>query len=256
MVFDEETYRANREQLELVRLALTPYDTGRQYLNFTEEDTDPARSTRRMRTAGCARSRRSSTRKTSSGRTTRSGREDETRAGRPPGGPPIVRADERPDDRRDHRRVGPVGEVGVAVEHADLGAGDRGRRGVRGFGHDRHAVGPGQQQRRRGDPGELARAGRPSPPRPGTRGGWSGRRRAAPAKRAGAEGVRSLVGQLQDVDEQRRRSPRLVARGPAPPRSPSIEPGGYGSAEARLVEHEVDRRCRDSAAPPIAQLAP
>ena len=42
MVFDEETYRANREQLELVRDALTPYDTGRQYLNFTEDHTDPA----------------------------------------------------------------------------------------------------------------------------------------------------------------------------------------------------------------------
>ena len=42
MVFDDETYRANREQLALVREALTPYDTGRQYLNFTEEHTDPA----------------------------------------------------------------------------------------------------------------------------------------------------------------------------------------------------------------------
>ena len=30
------------EQLALVREALTPYDTGRQYLNFTEEHTDPA----------------------------------------------------------------------------------------------------------------------------------------------------------------------------------------------------------------------
>jgi FAD/FMN-containing dehydrogenase len=42
MVFDEETYRANRRQLQMVRHALTPYDTGRQYLNFTEEETDPA----------------------------------------------------------------------------------------------------------------------------------------------------------------------------------------------------------------------
>ena len=42
MVFDEETYRANRRQLEMVRHALTPYDTGRQYLNFTEDHTDPA----------------------------------------------------------------------------------------------------------------------------------------------------------------------------------------------------------------------
>ena len=42
MVFDEETYAANRRQLALVRDALTPYDTGRQYLNFTEDHTDPA----------------------------------------------------------------------------------------------------------------------------------------------------------------------------------------------------------------------
>ncbi|HET9289013.1 MAG TPA: FAD-binding oxidoreductase [Gaiella sp.] len=42
MVFDDETYAANRQQLEVVRKALTPYDTGRQYLNFTEEETDPA----------------------------------------------------------------------------------------------------------------------------------------------------------------------------------------------------------------------
>ena len=42
MVFDDETYQANRRQIEMVRHALTPYDTGRQYLNFTEEETDPA----------------------------------------------------------------------------------------------------------------------------------------------------------------------------------------------------------------------
>jgi hypothetical protein len=43
MVFDEETYRANREQLDFLRAALAPYDNGRQYLNFTEDHTDPAR---------------------------------------------------------------------------------------------------------------------------------------------------------------------------------------------------------------------
>jgi FAD/FMN-containing dehydrogenase len=43
MVFDEETYRANRAQLEVLHYALAPVDTGRQYLNFTEEETDPAR---------------------------------------------------------------------------------------------------------------------------------------------------------------------------------------------------------------------
>jgi hypothetical protein len=42
LVFDDETYAANRRQLALLRDALTPYDTGRQYLNFTEEETDPA----------------------------------------------------------------------------------------------------------------------------------------------------------------------------------------------------------------------
>ena len=42
MVFDDETYQANRRQIEMVRHALTPYDSGRQYLNFTVEETDPA----------------------------------------------------------------------------------------------------------------------------------------------------------------------------------------------------------------------
>jgi FAD/FMN-containing dehydrogenase len=42
MVFDDETYRSNRRQLEMVRHALRPYDTGRQYLNFTEDEADPA----------------------------------------------------------------------------------------------------------------------------------------------------------------------------------------------------------------------
>jgi FAD/FMN-containing dehydrogenase len=43
MVMDEESYAANREQLHLLERAFAPYDTGRQYLNFTEEKTDPAR---------------------------------------------------------------------------------------------------------------------------------------------------------------------------------------------------------------------
>jgi FAD/FMN-containing dehydrogenase len=42
MVFDDETHATNRRQLEMVRHALTPYDTGHQYLNFTQEETDPA----------------------------------------------------------------------------------------------------------------------------------------------------------------------------------------------------------------------
>jgi FAD/FMN-containing dehydrogenase len=43
MVLDDESYRANREQLARVREALGPADNGRAYLNFTEHETDPAR---------------------------------------------------------------------------------------------------------------------------------------------------------------------------------------------------------------------
>jgi FAD/FMN-containing dehydrogenase len=43
MVVDEETHRSVREQLDFVAAALAPYDNGRQYLNFTEKHTDPAR---------------------------------------------------------------------------------------------------------------------------------------------------------------------------------------------------------------------
>jgi FAD/FMN-containing dehydrogenase len=32
-----------RRQLDAIGEALAPYDTGRQYLNFTERPTDPAR---------------------------------------------------------------------------------------------------------------------------------------------------------------------------------------------------------------------
>jgi FAD/FMN-containing dehydrogenase len=43
MVFDAETHRANHERLERLADAFAPYDTGRQYLNFAERPTDPAR---------------------------------------------------------------------------------------------------------------------------------------------------------------------------------------------------------------------
>ena len=43
MVLDEPMYRANRAQLARLAEAFGPYDTGRQYLNFTERPTDPAR---------------------------------------------------------------------------------------------------------------------------------------------------------------------------------------------------------------------
>jgi FAD/FMN-containing dehydrogenase len=43
MVLDEETYRANRSQLDRVAEALGPYDNGRAYLNFAERRIDPAR---------------------------------------------------------------------------------------------------------------------------------------------------------------------------------------------------------------------
>ncbi|MGZ8686954.1 MAG: FAD-binding oxidoreductase [Gaiellaceae bacterium] len=47
MVFDDETYQANRAQLAKLADAFEPYDTGRQYLNFTEEKTDVSRFYRR-----------------------------------------------------------------------------------------------------------------------------------------------------------------------------------------------------------------
>src|SRR5213076_1451885 len=52
--------------------ALAPYDTGRQYLNFTEASTDPAGSTGPTSSIGCAPSRRRTTRTTCFVPTTRS----------------------------------------------------------------------------------------------------------------------------------------------------------------------------------------
>jgi len=43
LAFDEPTHRASHERLTLIGEALASYDTGRQYLNFTEAQTDPAR---------------------------------------------------------------------------------------------------------------------------------------------------------------------------------------------------------------------
>jgi FAD/FMN-containing dehydrogenase len=43
MVLDEESGRTNHERLRLMVDAFAPYDTGRQYLNFAERRTDPAR---------------------------------------------------------------------------------------------------------------------------------------------------------------------------------------------------------------------
>jgi hypothetical protein len=40
LALDEEMTRAHREQLRNLREALTPYDSGRRYLNFTEDETD------------------------------------------------------------------------------------------------------------------------------------------------------------------------------------------------------------------------
>ena len=42
-VLDEETHRLHRERLDAVKAALAPWDEGKQYLNFTEQKTDPAR---------------------------------------------------------------------------------------------------------------------------------------------------------------------------------------------------------------------
>lgn len=43
IVVDDESYHASKEQLDLLERVFAPYDTGRQYLNFTEAKTDPAR---------------------------------------------------------------------------------------------------------------------------------------------------------------------------------------------------------------------
>jgi FAD/FMN-containing dehydrogenase len=42
MVFDEESYTSHRAALAAIRWAFYPADNGRQYLNFTEEKSDPA----------------------------------------------------------------------------------------------------------------------------------------------------------------------------------------------------------------------
>jgi Berberine and berberine like len=43
MALDEAMYQANRVQIEKLEEALGPYENGREYLNFTERPTDPAR---------------------------------------------------------------------------------------------------------------------------------------------------------------------------------------------------------------------
>jgi len=42
-VMDDEMHRGHRERLDILLAALAPYDEGKQYLNFTEQKTDPAR---------------------------------------------------------------------------------------------------------------------------------------------------------------------------------------------------------------------
>jgi FAD/FMN-containing dehydrogenase len=44
---DEASLRTNNERLDLLGRTFAPYENGRQYLNFTEETTDPARFYRR-----------------------------------------------------------------------------------------------------------------------------------------------------------------------------------------------------------------
>ena len=43
MVLDQPMYDANRAQLDKLAEALAPYENGREYLNFTERQTDPSR---------------------------------------------------------------------------------------------------------------------------------------------------------------------------------------------------------------------
>lgn len=43
LALDEASYTAGRDRLDVVERALAPYTNGKQYLNFTESHTDPAR---------------------------------------------------------------------------------------------------------------------------------------------------------------------------------------------------------------------
>jgi FAD/FMN-containing dehydrogenase len=43
MAVDDAAHRASQERLLALNDALAPYDTGRRYLNFTDQRTDPAR---------------------------------------------------------------------------------------------------------------------------------------------------------------------------------------------------------------------
>ena len=43
MVINEATYQASRASIDAMEAALGPYTNGRDYLNFAERPTDPAR---------------------------------------------------------------------------------------------------------------------------------------------------------------------------------------------------------------------
>ena len=136
-------------------------------------------------------------------------------------------ADELPDDGGDHGGVGLVGEVAVPVEHADLGVGDGGRRPIGRLGHDRDAVGAGQEERRGGDRRRTGRAGTPSPPRLGTPGGRCGRRRGGPATAGWTRSASissSVISRMSTSTATMAAS--VVALRPAPPRWPRSSPAG------------------------------
>ena len=101
----------------------------------------------------------------------------------------------------DHRGVGLVGEVAVAVEYADLCVGDGCCRPFGRLVDDGHAVGPGEEQCRCGDGVELAGPVLPvflgvALSRDGRGGG-----EARGPQRAGAKAIDLLFGHLQDVDQ-------------------------------------------------------
>ena len=91
------------------------------------------------------------------------------------------RREELPDDRRQERWIGAVGEVGVAFEDPDLGAWNRRGRLVGELDDHRRGLVAGEEQRLRTGPGERAVASGPALFGSGIRGAPSVPRRAAPA---------------------------------------------------------------------------
>ena len=138
------------------------------------------------------------------------------------------RCDEPADDLGDHRRVRLVGEVGMSLEHADLGIGNCRGREVGGLGHDAHAVGTDEQEGRRRRSRRSGPAGTPSPVRCGTPVGSSARPQVGRATVGWPGSCRSLPRSSPRCRRARRRWPRRGRRRASAASIRSMEPGGYG----------------------------